>query len=65
MLLQLPHVRRKKRRAPFLVQFWMHALNLTDEKYATRVTASSGVCPNFPGNPRTVFVGLSYQWGGK
>jgi outer membrane receptor protein involved in Fe transport len=42
---------------------WAHVLNLTDEKYATRVTASNGIFSFFPGNPRTFFIGLSYQWG--
>lgn len=42
---------------------WGHVLNLTDEKYATRVTARSGISSYFSGNPRTFFVGLSYQWG--
>lgn len=41
---------------------WVHALNLTDEKYATRVTARGGVFSYFPGNPRTFFIGLSYHW---
>ena len=41
---------------------WAHALNLTDEKYATRVTARGGVFSYFPGNPRTFFIGLSYHW---
>ncbi|MFH2045851.1 MAG: TonB-dependent receptor [Pseudomonadota bacterium] len=44
---------------------WVHALNLFDKKYATRVTASSGIFSYFPGNPRTIFVGLSYKWGKK
>jgi len=44
---------------------WVHALNLFDEKYATRVTASSGNFSYFPGNPRTIFAGLSYKWGAK
>jgi len=42
---------------------WAHVLNLTDEKYATRVTASNGIFSFFPGNPRTFFIGLSYRWG--
>ncbi len=44
---------------------WAHVLNLSDEKYATRVTASNGIFSFFPGNPRTLFVGLSYHWGRK
>lgn len=41
---------------------WAHALNLTNEKYATRVTARNGIFSYFPGNPITIFIGISYQW---
>ena len=44
---------------------WVHVLNLTDEKYASRVTARNGISSFFPGAPRSVFVGLSYQWGSR
>ena len=40
---------------------WAHATNLTDRKYATYVNHSYGSLSYYPGSPRTVFLGISYN----
>ena len=42
--------------------FWLHVLNLTDQKYAARVSGDDE--PSYyPGKPRTIYAGVSYTWG--
>ncbi|MBU0675627.1 MAG: TonB-dependent receptor [Proteobacteria bacterium] len=45
---------------------WVHILNLTDEEYATYVSASTSedFMSLYSGAPRTFYAGLSYHWGG-
>lgn len=45
---------------------WLHIKNLTDQTYATRI-GGSGVAEDLsfhPGEPLSVFAGLSYKFGG-
>ncbi|MFA7619165.1 MAG: TonB-dependent receptor [Thiohalomonadaceae bacterium] len=42
--------------------WWAHVLNLTDEKYAERVSFKPGGREFDVGVPRTFYAGLSYQW---
>lgn len=43
--------------------FWGHVLNLTDRKYAERVSYSSRGGRSFDvGSPRTFYAGVSYTW---
>lgn len=46
--------------------FWAHIENLTDEVYASYVSYSSRDATStfFPGNPLTIFAGVSYRWKG-
>ena len=42
--------------------FWGYVANLGDVRYASYVSDSSG--PSYyPGSSRTIFAGISYQWG--
>lgn len=43
--------------------FWGHLLNLTDRKYAERVSYSATKGRSFEiGGPRTLYAGVSYDW---
>ena len=42
--------------------WWAHVLSLTGEKYAERVSCSTGGREYDVGIPRTFYMGLSYQW---
>ena len=42
--------------------WWAHVLNLTDEKYAERVSYGTAGREYDAGVPRTFYAGLSYQW---
>lgn len=47
------------------IEAWFHVMNLTDQLYATRGSASRwGVSYN-PGDPRTFNIGLGYTFAGK
>jgi outer membrane receptor protein involved in Fe transport len=43
--------------------YWGHILNLTDKKYAERVSYSSKSDRTFDiGSPRTIYAGVAYNW---
>ena len=45
------------------LSLWAHVINLTDEEYASYVSFSNSDGENYySGEPRTYFVGLSYNW---
>lgn len=47
------------------IEFWAHSLNLTDKNYATVVNKSAWGTSYRVGQPRTITIGISYQFKGK
>lgn len=55
------HLRVSYSKGPW--SYWGHILNLTDKKYAERISYSSRDGREFDaGGPRTVYAGVAYNW---
>lgn len=49
-----------------LLEIYARVINITDKLYAERVSKSGTDAAQFaPGQPRTFFAGITYNWGGK
>lgn len=49
-----------------LLEIYARVINITDKLYAERASKSGSDAAQFaPGQPRTFFAGITYNWGGK
>ncbi|MBI3592897.1 MAG: TonB-dependent receptor, partial [Nitrospirae bacterium] len=49
-----------------LLAIYARVINITDKLYAERASKSGTDASQFaPGQPRTFFAGITYNWGGK